>query len=355
MPAKRRIGAIAPHRKRRLTVEYLERRQLLAAELLSPSVDAAPSESPALIAASTSEGEPAADLVAFAKALADDGVKFFGAAWDADTTQQAQLFEDGADDLPFIEVTGPDREFNDVGDDEEIETLPTWEFSDGSRFEGMLTLAEISAMANVDIPTGEAPSFTLIEDQEVKIGSPLHLPIDAYDPNGDPLTVTVDVENSDAIEAVVLSDNRSIRIDLEGFGDMVFELFEQRAPVPAGRVAALADTGFYDGILFHRIADDFVIQAGDRTASGPVDSNLGQIDDQFHPDLQHNRTGVLSYAKRGTATGVSLDDTGDSQFFITEVPTRGLDFNHPVFGQLVEGEDVREAISEMEVIDPENQ
>ncbi len=181
--------------------------------------------------------------------------------------------------------------------------------------------------------------FEPIGNLTVQIGSPLHIPIDAYDPDGGPLTVTVSVANPNLLEAVVLSGNRSIRIDMNGYGDMVFELFEQRAPVAAGRVIELANANFYDGIIFHRIADNFVIQGGDPTGTGTSGSTLGNFDDDFHPDLQHNREGVLSFAK-------SSDDTNNSQFFITEVPTRFLDFNHSVFGQLVEGFDVREAISE---------
>ncbi len=110
------------------------------------------------------------------------------------------------------------------------------------------------------------------------------------------------------------------------------------APTAAGRVADLAESGFYDGIIFHRVTSNFVIQAGDPTGTGTSGSSLGNFDDDFNAELQHNRPGVLSFAK-------SSDDTNNSQFFVTEVPTRFLDFNHSVFGQLVEGEDVREAIS----------
>ncbi len=82
-----------------------------------------------------------------------------------------------------------------------------------------------------------------------------------------------------------------------------------------------------------------MIQGGDPTGTGTSGSTLGQFDDDYHADLQHNREGVLSFAK-------STDDTNNSQFFISEGPNRFLDFNHSVFGQLVEGFDVREAISE---------
>ncbi len=190
-----------------------------------------------------------------------------------------------------------------------------------------------------------APTFETIASQTVLVSSPLHIPIDAYDPNGDPLTISVSVDDPTILEATVLSGNRSIRIDMDGFGDMVLQLFEQRAPVPSGRVIELAESDFYDDVIFHRVINNFMIQTGDRTGTGRFGSDLGTFDDQFHVDLQHNRAGVLSFAK-------SIDDSNDSQFFITETPRRQLDFNHSVFGQLVEGDDVREAISEMDTIDP---
>ena len=109
------------------------------------------------------------------------------------------------------------------------------------------------------------------------------------------------------------------------------------APLTSREIWDLAAEGFYDGLDFHRVVPNFVIQGGDPTGTGSGGSTLGYFDDQYHLELQHNRTGVLSYAK-------STDDTNDSQFFITEGPQRFLDFNHSVFGQLVEGESNRDAI-----------
>jgi hypothetical protein len=86
------------------------------------------------------------------------------------------------------------------------------------------------------------------------------------------------------------------------------------------------------------VIDTFVIQGGDPTGTGRGDSPLGSFDDQYHVDLQHNRTGLISMAK-------TIDDSNDSQFFITEGAQRHLDFNHTIFGVLVEGEEVRERIS----------
>jgi len=180
-------------------------------------------------------------------------------------------------------------------------------------------------------PVGEVPLLG---------GSPLLLTLDA---EGDgPLTYTV--ESSDAlVTATVLAGNRSLRMQVAGFGEMVFELFDFAVPRATGHIVELADSGFYDGVIFHRVLDDFVIQGGDPTGTGSGGSSLGVFDDQFHVDLQHNRRGVLSMAKTVD------DDTNDSQFFVTEGAPRNLDFNYSIFGILVEGESVREAISEVPV------
>lgn len=342
--------------KRKILVEPLERRELLAGDAFMALISSSQSEetidqfvetdTSSSSSASTSndaqglvaEGEPAPDLVAFAQALADSGTQFFGAAWCPACTEQKELFEDGGKFLPFIEVTNPDRSLNQVGTDENISEFPTWEFPDGSRVVGVQTLETLSQRAGVTIPQSETPSLDTLQDVSVAIGSPLHIPIDAYDPDGDPLTITVTSSDPNILQAEVLEGNRSLLLNVGGFGDLVFELFENRAPRPSGRVIELAQDGFYDDIIFHRVINNFVIQGGDPTGTGSGGSSLGDFDDQFHLDLQHNRTGALSYAK-------STDDTNDSQFFITEGPQRFLDFNHSVFGQLVEGEENRDAIS----------
>ncbi|WP_436714567.1 tandem-95 repeat protein [Roseiconus lacunae] len=342
-------------RGQRLVLEGLERRQLLAGDvsgigdaLMGPiDTRVAAAESTAVVTSTLTttteaEGEAAPDLVQFAKDLAAADVKFYGAYWCPACSEQKALFEDGEQYLPFIEVTNPDRTIGQVGIDNNITAYPTWEFPDNSRETGVLTLQQLSDRSGVAIPTSEDPTFAEIGDQTVLIGSPFHIPVDAYDPNGGPLTVTVSVADSNLLDATVLSGNRSIRIDMETYGDMVFELFEQRAPDATGRIIELAEADFYDDIIFHRVVNNFVIQGGDPTGTGSGGSTLGDFDDDFHPELQHNRSGVLSFAK-------SSDDTNDSQFFVTEVPTRFLDFNHSVFGQLIEGDDVREAISNHEV------
>ncbi|MEO2046342.1 MAG: peptidylprolyl isomerase [Pirellulales bacterium] len=279
----------------------------------------------------------APDLVGFAQALADSGTQMFGASWCPACTAQKEVFEDGAQFLPFVEVTNPDRSINQIGLDNNIFAFPTWEFPDGSRLQGEQTLQTISDRSGVAIPTSDDPFLAELVDETLLVGSPLHVPLDGYDPNGGPLTYAVTSDNPD-VTATILSGNRSARINVAGYGDLVFELFEQRATRATDRMIELADDDFYRDIIFHRVINGFVIQGGDPTGTGTGGSTLGDFDDQFHPDLQHNRTGLLSMAK-------STDDTNDSQFFITEGATRNLDFNHTIFGVLVEGESNREAIS----------
>jgi cyclophilin family peptidyl-prolyl cis-trans isomerase len=289
------------------------------------------------------EGEAALDSVAFAKALTASGAKFYGADWCKFCSDQKLLFDEGANYLPFVEVTNPDRTPNAIATQENITTYPTWKFANGQVATGLQSLAQLSTLSGIAIPTGIDPTFVEIPNQTVLFRSPLHIPVDTYDPNGSPLTVTVESSNPSVISAEVVSNTKSLRMVVDGYGEMVFRLFADEAPRPVGRIEELVNAGFYNKtdtgkIIFHRVIDNFVIQAGDPTGTGSGGSTLGPLDDQFNVNLQHNRTGILSYAK-------SSDDTNDSQFFITEGPQRHLDFNHSIFGQLIEGESVRQGIS----------
>ena len=183
------------------------------------------------------------------------------------------------------------------------------------------------------------PVLAPLADVTLLSGSPLHIPLNGSDADGQALAFSATSSNSD-VTTYVPAGNRSIAIDVQNFGVMTFELFEDKAPRATEQIIELAQSGFYDGSTFHRVIDNFVLQGGDPNGvpAGTGGSSLGNFDDQFHPDLQHNRTGVLSMAK-------SLDDTNDSQFFITEGAQRHLDSQHTVFGLLTTGESVREAIS----------
>jgi len=188
-----------------------------------------------------------------------------------------------------------------------------------------------------------APTLAPIANVSLLSGSPQFVSLDGHDPNGQAVTYTVTSNsNPSLVQTSVSTGNPFIRIQVEGFGSMVFELFQDKAPRPVERIVTLANQGFFDDLTFHRVLNNFVIQGGDPLGTGSGGSSLPNFDDQFHVDLQHNRTGLLSFAK-------SADDTNNSQFFITEGPQRHLDFNHSIFGVLVEGDDVREAISNVPV------
>jgi len=120
------------------------------------------------------------------------------------------------------------------------------------------------------------------------------------------------------------------------YGTMEIELFEQRAPITTKNFIDLAEKEFYNGIIFHRVIKDFMIQGGDPDGRGTGGPGYTIID-EFHDELKHNKTGILSMANSGP-------NTGGSQFFITLVPTPWLDGRHSIFGQVIKGEDVLKAI-----------
>lgn len=119
-------------------------------------------------------------------------------------------------------------------------------------------------------------------------------------------------------------------------GSFDVELFEERAPKTTANFVDLVEKGFYADVVFHRIISGFMIQGGDPTGTGRGGPGY-TIPDEFHPDLRHDGPGVLSMANAGP-------NTGGSQFFITLAPTRWLDGKHAVFGRVVDGMDVIEAI-----------
>ena len=119
-------------------------------------------------------------------------------------------------------------------------------------------------------------------------------------------------------------------------GSFTVELFEDRAPITTKNFIDLAEKGFYNGVIFHRVIKDFMIQGGDPTGTGRGGPGYN-IADEFHPELQHTGTGILSMANAGP-------NTGGSQFFITLAATPWLDGKHAVFGEVMDGADVVQAI-----------
>lgn len=122
-------------------------------------------------------------------------------------------------------------------------------------------------------------------------------------------------------------------------GEFRLELFEDKAPITTGNFIQLAESGFYNGLIFHRVIDGFMIQGGCPQGSGMGGPGY-QIQDEFHPELKHSGPGILSMANAGP-------NTGGSQFFITLIPTPHLDNRHAIFGQVVEGMDVVSTIGKV--------
>jgi len=119
-------------------------------------------------------------------------------------------------------------------------------------------------------------------------------------------------------------------------GTIKIKLYSKEAPITTGNFKKLINEGFYNGIIFHRVIDGFMLQGGDPTGTGTGGSKV-TIQDEFAPGLKHSKKGMLSMANRGP-------NTGTSQFFITLAPTPWLDGKHAIFGEVIGGMDVVEKI-----------
>ncbi|MGH2429814.1 MAG: peptidylprolyl isomerase [Candidatus Limnocylindria bacterium] len=121
-------------------------------------------------------------------------------------------------------------------------------------------------------------------------------------------------------------------------GEIVCELYADRAPMTVENFVNLARAGFYDGTTFHRVIGGFMAQGGDPTGTGRGGPGY-QFGDEFHPGLRHDAAGTLSMANAGPGTN-------GSQFFITHGATPHLDDKHSVFGRVTQGMDVVRSLRE---------
>ena len=139
-----------------------------------------------------------------------------------------------------------------------------------------------------------------------------------------------------------------------GKGSILVKLTHDLTPGTVGNFVALAEGNmenkvkpqgqkFYDGLTFHRVIADFMIQGGCPKGTGTGDPGY-KFDDEFHPSLKHDRPGVLAMANSGPASN-------GSQFYITHVPTSWLDGKHTVFGHVIEGQDVVDAVAQADNLD----
>ena len=121
-------------------------------------------------------------------------------------------------------------------------------------------------------------------------------------------------------------------------GTIKIQLHDDKVPRTVSNFEELAGKGFYDGLTFHRVIADFMIQGGCPDGTGTGGPGY-KFEDEFHPELRHDGPGVLSMANSGP-------NTNGSQFFITHVETAWLDNKHSVFGKVIEGQDVVDQIQQ---------
>ena len=121
-------------------------------------------------------------------------------------------------------------------------------------------------------------------------------------------------------------------------GDIEGTLFASKAPVTVANYLNLAKRGYYDGLTFHRVIPNFMIQGGDPTGTGMGGPGY-KFEDEVKTGLKHDKAGIFSMANSGPGTN-------GSQFFITHLPTPHLDGKHTVFGEVTKGQDVVNAIAQ---------
>ena len=163
---------------------------------------------------------------------------------------------------------------------------------------------------------------------------------------------------SDAVKEATKADGLYAVLDTS-MGVVVCKLHADKAPVTVANFIGLAlgektwkdpksgaerSDPFYDGLLFHRILKDFMVQGGCPLGTGTGNPGYKFVD-EFHPDLRHDKPGVLSMANSGP-------NTNGSQFFITHVPTPWLDDKHSVFGQCILGQDVLNEMAGVKMVGP---
>ncbi|QDV68678.1 putative peptidyl-prolyl cis-trans isomerase [Rosistilla carotiformis] len=126
-------------------------------------------------------------------------------------------------------------------------------------------------------------------------------------------------------------------------GKIRIELFPEQTPKTVENFETLAGKGYYDGLKFHRVIPDFMIQGGCPLGTGTGGPGYN-FEDEFVPELRHDGPGVLSMANAGP-------NTNGSQFFITHVACPHLDGKHSVFGKVIEGQDVVDSIAQGDTMD----
>ena len=138
----------------------------------------------------------------------------------------------------------------------------------------------------------------------------------------------------------MIKNNQTNVLLKTNYGDITIALYSDM-PITAGNFKTLVEKGFYDGVIFHRVIEDFMIQGGDPRGTGTGGPGYVIKDEFTHKGGNNNKRGTISMANSGP-------NTGGSQFFINLVNNNFLDGKHPVFGKVIEGMDVVDKIGSVE-------
>ena len=162
----------------------------------------------------------------------------------------------------------------------------------------------------------------------------------------DPSTGDVDHQSESALQTSESKrkDRKFMKVAtiITNKGTIKLELYHDKTPRTVANFEKLASSGFYNGLKFHRVISDFMIQGGCPQGNGTGGPGY-MFEDEFHPDLKHDGPGILSMANSGP-------NTNGSQFFITHVATPWLDGKHSVFGRVIEGQNVVNEIRQGDVM-----
>jgi cyclophilin family peptidyl-prolyl cis-trans isomerase len=143
------------------------------------------------------------------------------------------------------------------------------------------------------------------------------------------------------------SKEMTVAVIKTNMGTIEIEMFADQTPKTVENFVGLADSGYYNGVTFHRVIPNFMIQGGDPTGTGRGGESIWgkKFEDEIAPSLVFDKPGILAMANSGP-------NTNGSQFFITVAATSWLDGNHTIFGQVIEGMDVVYAISKVPTSKP---
>lgn len=144
-------------------------------------------------------------------------------------------------------------------------------------------------------------------------------------------------------EAKKMTDSTTIAVIKTNMGTIELELFDKATPKTVENFVGLANKGYYNGVIFHRVIDGFMIQGGDPTGTGRGGESFWgkKFNDEIVKELVFDGEGILAMANAGP-------NTNGSQFFITLAPTKWLNGNHTIFGKVIAGMDVVKAIGKVQ-------